>query len=417
MSSAQIAVVGAGIAGLVATAHLAAGGLEPVVFEASTQMGGRARTRNVSGFHLNQGPHALYKGGALNAALQMFRIRVSGGSPDLASGWALWDSRRSRLPLARLERGVDALDHVNQAALRAFFERIADVSAFPPGMALQTALASLPVPARTVVEALVRLTTYVHAPQDLDAKAAFGQLRLSQSGAIYVAGGWSTIVDGLLSFAILAKAQVRTQEHVERLQFRNGKCIVHLRSGRSDEFAAVILAVSPQQARAIVDSSQLAAREATMRPVRVMCLDLALSKLPCEHANFALGMEKPTYFSVHSAVSNLAPHACALVHVARYLAPAEKPCIHHFDELENVADELQPGWRDYVVNKQRLAGMTVAHDFPRVADASRRAATPAIDVPGVFVAGDWVGPAGMLADAAAASARAAAERVIEFVAA
>jgi phytoene dehydrogenase-like protein len=283
-------------------------------------------------------------------------------------------------------------------------------------VALRSALGDLPVLARTVVEAFVRLSTYVHAPAELDAKAALDQLRLSQSGTIYVDGGWSSVVDGLLNSAILARALVRTRECVERVRSKNERCSVHLKSGQSEDFEAVILAVSPNQARAIADSSaQLAAEVPTMRPVRIMCLDLALSTLPRNDANFALGMDRPTYLSVHSAVSKLAPPSGALVHVARYLAPDEKPSTQHFDELERVADELQPDWRNHLVDKQRLAGITVAHDFPRWADESRRIVSSVSDVPGVFLAGDWVGPAGMLADAAAASARAAAEEAIRYV--
>jgi hypothetical protein len=61
--------------------------------------------------------------------------------------------------------------------------------------------------------------------------------------------------------------------------------------------------------------------------------------------------------------------------------------------------------------------MTVAPSVPR-ADEAGLAGRPGVEVrdrPSVFLAGDWVGPEGMLADASAASARAAARRVLEVL--
>jgi monoamine oxidase len=125
-----IAVVGGGIAGLVAAAHIAASGLQPVVFEATSRVGGRARTRIVGGFHFNQGPHALYTGGALNAALREFGVSISGGNPDLSAGWALWEQGVSPLPVMRLGQNADALDEINKTALKSLFERIVAANDF-----------------------------------------------------------------------------------------------------------------------------------------------------------------------------------------------------------------------------------------------------------------------------------------------
>ena len=54
--------------------------------------------------------------------------------------------------------------------------------------------------------------------------------------------------------------------------------------------------------------------------------------------------------------------------------------------------------------------MTVAHGMPTTANGGLpgRPAVPVADRPGLFVAGDWVGPDGLLADASVASGRAAA---------
>jgi len=61
--------------------------------------------------------------------------------------------------------------------------------------------------------------------------------------------------------------------------------------------------------------------------------------------------------------------------------------------------------------------MTVAHAMPR-AEEGGLAGRPGVKLdgrPGVFLAGDWVGARGMLADAAAASAEEAARCVQEIL--
>ena len=43
----------------------------------------------------------------------------------------------------------------------------------------------------------------------------------------------------------------------------------------------------------------------------MVCLDVALSSLPDKDALFALGVDRPLYFSVHSAYAKLAPNGGA----------------------------------------------------------------------------------------------------------
>jgi hypothetical protein len=187
--------------------------------------------------------------------------------------------------------------------------------------------------------------------------------------------------------------------------------------GIEDHLASsVVLAVAPQVAATIVAQSRdLSIAVQKTKPIRLMCLDLGLSTLPSAEATFALGINRPTYFSVHSTIARLAPNAGAMVHVARYLAPAETPSAAHFDALERMTDVLQPGWRDMEVRRQRLAGMVVAHDFPRFEARGQRGPISLRDAPGLFLAGDWIGAEGMLSDASAASARAAARAAGAYV--
>ena len=76
--------------------------------------------------------------------------------------------------------------------------------------------------------------------------------------------------------------------------------------------------------------------------------------------------------------------------------------------LEALLDRVQPGWRDEVVDVRSGRRLEVAHGRPlpgRGFAGRPQVAVP--DVPGLFVAGDWVGDQGLLTDAVLASARAA----------
>jgi hypothetical protein len=107
-----------------------------------------------------------------------------------------------------------------------------------------------------------------------------------------------------------------------------------------------------------------------------------------------------------------------VVHVAKYMLHREptngaaSPAIE--SELEFLLDQVQPGWRAHVVARRFLPSMTVSQALPRARDGGLRG-RPAVEIaerPRVFLAGDWVGPRGTLADAAAASARDAAQRAL-----
>jgi hypothetical protein len=82
-------------------------------------------------------------------------------------------------------------------------------------------------------------------------------------------------------------------------------------------------------------------------------------------------------------------------------------------ELECFLDKLQPGWRPHILARRFLPAMTVTHCLPRAERFGRRG-RPEVSIRdrhNVFLAGDWVGPEGMLADASAASAIEAAKLV------
>jgi len=164
----------------------------------------------------------------------------------------------------------------------------------------------------------------------------------------------------------------------------------------------VVLATGgPDAARALVptDPGWRLGPEAT-----AACLDLGLRHVPPTPLLFAL--DEPLYLSTHAPSARLAPPGAALVHVLRYGARSSD---EDRDRLWRFA--AQAGIRsDDVVVERFLHRMTVSHGLPVPGPGLAGRPSPAVaQMPGLFVAGDWVGPVGMLADAAVVSGRAAGE--------
>jgi hypothetical protein len=137
------------------------------------------------------------------------------------------------------------------------------------------------------------------------------------------------------------------------------------------------------------------------------CLDLALDCEPENASRFALGLDQPMYLSMHSRWARLAPEGSCVVQVGHYLRPGEEGSR---SALESFCDVAMPGWGERTDHARYLPQLIVTHAAPGL---QLRAAIDCLARDSVFIAGDWVGPEGMLSDAAAASALAAASRLAQ----
>jgi phytoene dehydrogenase-like protein len=242
-------------------------------------------------------------------------------------------------------------------------------------------------------------------------------------GVIYVDEGWQKIVDALHSSAVAAGVNFITSSSVIGIDVEGGSVrgvelggleiettkdtltavalpdLDSAEKGTRLPADTVILAVDPATAQELVPSLSLP----KFTPVIASCLDVALSRLPKRDRLFALGIDRPVYYSVHSAYAQLTPSGGALIHLAKYGGNPDAE-----QELERLLDDLQPGWRDVVVHRRFLPSMVVSN---AIAEVSGRPA-PATPIRGLHLAGDWVGDDGILSDAALSSARAAAKAII-----
>jgi len=399
----DVVVVGGGLAGLTAAATAARAGATVTLFEARDELGGRARTDSAAGFRVNQGPHALYRGGAGLPILRELGVEPEGHTPRQRSGQ--WVRAGATTPFRHLGPigGVRGLGVVRPLVS----SRRAEAA---HGRPLDGWLDEYVRPeARPFAEMLIRTTGYGVDFAHMDAGAALDQVRRGARNVLYLHGGWSTLVDGLRAAAAGAGVTI-SHEKVAAVTSTADGVVVTLGSGTTVEAGAAVLAAGgPSQADHLLDgaSPTVARWAAQARPVRAACLDLSLRRRPRRGPVVAYGLDEPIYLVDHSASARLAPDSSALVHCLWY-EPDLAPEVDHRARLEAAMDLLQPGWRDDVVEARFSRRLVVAQDRPQpdVAETDRPQVVVA-DQPGVFVAGDWITGEGLLADASLASGRSA----------
>ncbi len=422
MARIKAIVIGGGLAGLTAAAYLARGRVDVTVFEKAQKLGGRAQTGVRQGFSFNLGPHALYRRGAAAMALRELGVSYAGRLPALSGAYAIRRGAKQTLP-----QGLVSLLTTGLLGLPAKLEMARLLGALSEIDAREITHLSIrewlmqtlrQAESRQLVEALFRLTTYANEPEQMSASVALAQMQMALgSGVLYIDGGWQSLVDGLKASAEKSGVKFVSGAKVEQVECNRRVQGVRLADGGQYEASAVILATSPAEAAALMEQNAVLRRLAdSLTPVKAACLDVALRSLPQPRAGFALGIDRPLYLSVHSLTAKLAPEGGALIHVAKYLGsgPADNPAEIEA-ELEGALDLIQPGWRGELVERQFLPKMIVSHALPMAAQGGLqgRPKPDAAGVEGLYVAGDWVGDEGLLADASVASAKSAATMILQ----
>ncbi len=412
------AIIGGGMAGLTAAAYLARAGQTVTVFEKAQTIGGRARTESRHGFAFNIGPHALYRQGAGVRTLRELGVAFSGKIAGTDGAFAIDNGRKHTLPGGAVSLLTTSLLNLpakmEAGKLLANFPKL-DAAAFDHLTVREWLDQTVRQPkVQQLTQALFRVSSYANDPEQQSAGGAIRQLQMGLDGGVYYLDhGWQTLVNGLRAVAEQAGATIQSEASVTAIEQQASGFTVQLANGETHTTSAVIIAASPTDAATLVKGNKALTKYAKAAiPVRAACLDVALTRLPQPHARFALGIDAPVYFSVHSATANLTPKHGAMIHVAKYLETnANEEAQTIAQELEQVLDLLQSGWRDLVVDRRFLPRMTVTNALVTVSELRPSPAVPGLD--GLYIAGDWVGSEGQLADASFASAKAAAQMIVQ----
>ena len=409
-SDRPVVVVGAGLSGLIAATALARDGRPVVLLEKARSAGGRAATVTRDGYVLNLGPHALYRAGHLSQTLGALGVDVHGAVPSANGAFALHSGRTYTLPVgltSLMTTGLLGLREKKEFAQ--FNARLASLNASAIQNETLTSWLNRHIHhehVRELIKMYVRVASFTNDADHQSAGAALAQLQLALEGVLYLDGGWQTLVDGLHQKAIEAGVGIRVETSAVSIERgdRGDAEAVRLSNGDTIAASAVIIAAAPPDVDMLTGVTHLAST--TPAPVRVATLDVGVRALPNPTRTLAFGVDRPLYFSVHSATARLAPAGGGLIHAARYLEPAERVDSKTESELEALLDLMQPGWRDKLVVSRYLPNLVVTHAQVTAAQGglSGRPFSTIPKIGNVFVAGDWVGPRGQLSDAAAASA-------------
>lgn len=400
----DVAVIGLGLAGLTAAITAARAGATVLAVD-SGRAGGRARATTVEpGVVFNAGPRALYRGGAAASELSALGLTWRGNAPGTRGASVRVGREQHTMPgtAGRLLRTrlLGARSKVRVGRLLGTIGRV------DPGALAGCSVADwvdrlrLAPDAAALVHAVLRLATYVDDPQRLDAGAAVAQLQLALGpGVEYLDGGWQTLVDQLADAATTSGVTVRAHCGVRSLRTGDGlhPWVVDL-GDTSVRAGAVVLAVGTPAAAAALSPVPLST-EGVGAPATAACLELAVRS--GDTSPFLLGVDRPLYLSRHAPPARLAPPGVEVVHVVRYGvtdAAADR------DELWDHARAAGVR-RDEVVAERFLRRMVVCGGIPlgERGGLAGRPDTLVPGAPGLFLAGDWVGPDGLLADAAVSS--------------
>jgi phytoene dehydrogenase-like protein len=419
----KVAVVGGGISGLTTACFLAREGAQVTLLEKSPTVGGRGATRESGAFLFNRGIHALYTGGAASLIFEELGISYGHGTPKetfVLDGRELCPFPTSPSQFLR----TDLLGAGDKMALVRFFAGLARARPTDlAGMSLQDWLnEKIRRPRlRMLVYSLAYPLVYTSALDLVSAEVFVDKFQRALKHPVhYIDGGWQVLVDGLRGVAERNGTRVVNSTRVEAVEVEGGRVRgVRLRDGSEVRASAVVLAVGPRDASKLVGGREHPALRRVVDglvPARVACLDVALSSLPLPGVPVVQDLGGPRFMTVQSLYSRVAPVGSALIYTFKQLDP-RTPGDPREDErdLEGLLDAAQPGWRDVLVDRQYLPRIEAVGALP-TAEGGGFAGRPGPRVPGIaglYLAGDWVGPEGFLADASAASARSAARLVLE----
>src|SRR5215216_1448668 len=421
IDNADVIVIGGGLAGLTTAALLARAGKSVTLFEqSSSEIGGRARTSVFDGFYFNQGPHALYLSDAGAAVLKESGIAYTGGIPS-PTGLRIRQEKKYRLlATSSSASNTSSSQSISGEALDQFFDLVSKVDFKElENVSVQEWIDRNihDADAIAMMKAIIRLTTYANDPDIQSAGSALHQIHLYKLGGVmYLDRGWQTIVDGLLTVATNAKAKIVRGKKATKVQRSNTGWLVTLSDHTQISTKIVVIAAGPRDAYGLFQDNErlevLSKVVKEAKPVHLACLDVALSSLPQKDVLFALGIDSPLYYSVHSAAAKLAPENGALIHVAKYLgASIQSKPKEDEKELEELLDLLQPGWRNVVVKKRPLPNMVVSNALVTAANGGLAGrADPKIE-DNLYIVGDWVGSEGLLSSASFASAKEAVQLI------
>ncbi|WP_338448794.1 FAD-dependent oxidoreductase [Niallia oryzisoli] len=366
----DVVIIGGGLTGLTAAVFLAQGGKRVAVLEKGKGFGGRAVTKEMAGSYFNLGPHAFYKKGVAARVLRELGIKLEGGSPS-TKGAIYVEEQKFQLPGTMMDLFRTKL--LTWKEKREFVSLLMNIQRMNPqnfyNQTIQQWVETRLKSKRNqeLFYAFCRLASYINAPTIANAGVILRQLKTSLNGAVYVDGGWQTIIDQLKEKAEKLGVVLLNNCKVEQVDMHEEVKVISLtKVGGQKKIGAgwVLFTAAPKEILRLVKDIQhthLGNMLSNSIPVKAACLDVALSRLTEPQQHFALDFENSLYYSNHSQAAKLAVNPKhQVVHVMKYLTPGGNPQPDQVKtQLAAFLEKNQPGWEVNLVAQRYIPHLIV----------------------------------------------------------
>jgi hypothetical protein len=354
----------------------------------------------------NMGGHALYVGGAGTKILRSLGVRPTGSPSPILRYKLLKDGELHDMPLGpgRLARTTV----MGAASKTQFGELLRRVSTELPATLAGTTVDqwiadhNLRPDVEAIFRAFIRWSTFAVDTSEFSADAVIRQLQIgAHPGVLYLHGGWTQLIEGL-------SRQVHVESGCKITALEPNGNYVEVRCGETVRRApqVIVAAGGPTATRALLPEHP--AWSGVGPPITAACLDLGLNRVP--NPGYVLSVDDPLQGILQSPPGRQAPEGKAVVAATKYGATGAGPdrlsLEGHVARLGVEADDIE--WSRFLAHMVVTGGTPRATDGglpgrPRVTDSGHH---------GVYIAGDWVGPEGLLTDASIASGHAAAREAL-----
>jgi len=417
MKQYDVAIIGGGIAGLVAAIDLAQAGKSVVLFERAKELGGRAISVKNNGAIFDLGSHAIIKGGALDEIFQDLGIRMEGGSPGTNVSF-LWNNKVTHLFKFLLSQN---LSWPGKMEFIKFFKALTKFDADSvPAISLRIWVEQQfrdPM-TRHIIYTMLRVNSYAQAIDHQLAGPAIRSIArtTNKNSIIYIQDGWQTLVDQLYEKAVRTGVSMMTGKNVTEIDHDGAIRKIKFADGQEMDITHVISATPPAVTSRFLGnagSKSVLRWKEQARVIKAASLTLALKRLSAPSHFAVLGIDQPVYFINQSKFTRLSEDGTTVVNITKNNGTGGTDPKADLRFLEQTLDLIQPGWQKEVVARQYLPDMVVAYDFMHLGREDRFPGPAVPEIAGLYVAGDWATHGENLADAAAASGRRAARRVLK----
>ncbi|MDP5274768.1 FAD-dependent oxidoreductase [Chengkuizengella axinellae] len=414
----DVIIIGGGIAGLTASIILAKANKKVLILDKGKHVGGRAITAEKAEGLLNLGPHAIYPNGPGVQILKQLNITLQGGSPA-PKGTLVYQNKSYPLTLSPFALLTSKL--LKWKDKREFIKLISGLSKIDTQTIQHTSLYNWvethlkEEKVKELFYMLCRLSSYSNDPKRSSAGRIIEQVKLGLTGVTYLDGGWQTLVNQLKEQAITHGVFIQENKHIIEINGTHPNMTLIEQSGQTYTGSHVISTSTPANTLAMVKTKQPSSLKKWSEkciPVKGAFWDIVLKKNSNLKVKFALGLDEPLYYSVHSAVANLTTKPdLHVIHLGKYLSIDDKiDPKKNQNQLERFLTSVEPNWEKELVFQRYFPSLTVYHALPTT---DLPVITPEVpEISGLYVAGDWVTAKGLLADASITSAKTAANAVL-----